>query len=120
MAESFSEVTFGFRFMALSQREFGRLQELLPDVTFTSRPRGTGYVVSFDLSEGLDLDSLCAFISESRVDPTAYSVWISLITSSDQSGVALPAHILAVVRRTHGGVDFSFASCLGDDRITSQ
>ena len=120
MAEAFHEETFGFRFLSLSDRQFRRLQELLPDVSFTSRSRTTGLVVSFDLTEEFDLDSLCAFISESGVDAKTYSVWISLIASRDQGGVTLPPHILTAVRRTSGGVDFSFVSCLGDDSGTSQ
>lgn len=115
MAESFRDETFGFRFMSLSEREFRRLQSILPSTPMTSRSRGTGFVVSFDLTEGFDLDALCTFIDESGVHSSTYSVWISLIASSDQGGVALPQHILAAVRRTSGGVDFSFVSCLGDD-----
>jgi len=114
MADAFQEATFGFRFMSLTEDELGRLRELLPSVTFTRRSRGSGLVVSFDLTEGFDVDSLCAFIAESGVQPNTYSVWISLIASGDQGGVALPLHILAIVRRISGGVDFSFASCLGD------
>lgn len=118
MGEAFQEATFGFRFMSLSEGELGRLRELLPGVTFTARSRSAGLVVSFDLTEGFDLDSLCAFIAESGAQPKTYSVWISVVASSDQGGVALPSHILAVVRRTSGGVDFSFASCLGDSPST--
>jgi hypothetical protein len=114
MAESFNEATFGFRFMSLSDHELQRLRELLPKVTFTSRLGGSGFVVSFDLTKGVDLDSLCAFIDESGTDPRNYSVWISVIASSDQGGIELPAHVLAAIRRTSGGVDFSFASCLGE------
>lgn len=114
MAESYQEEIVGFRFMSLSDHEFRKLQELLPDVTFTSRFRDRGLVVSFDLSEDFDLDSLCAFISESRVDPKTYSVWISLIASSDRGGVALPSFALAAIRRTSGGLDISFASSLED------
>ena len=114
MVESFNEATFGFRFMALSDDELRRLRELLPNVTLTSRSRGERLVVSFDISEEFDLDALCTFIRESGADPTMYSVWISLIAATDQGGIAVPVHILAVIRQTSGGVDFSFASCLGN------
>ena len=114
MAESFEDITFSFRFLSLSDHELGRLQELLPGVTFTARSRGASLVVSFDLNENVDLDSLCAFIGESGTDPAKYSVWISLVASADQGGVALPAHVLQAIRRTSGGVDFSFVSCLAD------
>ena len=110
----FNESTFGFRFLSLSDQEFLRLQELLPRVAFTARHRGNRAVVSCDVDEKLDLDSLCAFLSESKIDPNTYSVWVSLIASGDQGGVALPARVLALIRRTSGGVDFSFASCLGN------
>lgn len=114
MAASFQEATFGFRFISLSSRELDRLQELLPTVALTSRFKSAGFVVSFDVTEEFDVDSLCTFINESQVDSRMYSVWISLITGTDQGGISLPAHMLTLVRRTFGGVDFSFASSLGD------
>jgi hypothetical protein len=115
MAESFNEATFGFRFMALSPDELQRLQELMPKVIITARARGESSVVSSDITEGFDLDALCMFIRESGVDPKMYSLWISLVAAMDQGGIAVPEHILAVIRRTSGGVDFSFVSCLGND-----
>ena len=120
MADSFCETTFGFRFLSLSEYELSRLRNLLPNVHFTSRPRGAAFVVTFDLNEDFELDPLLEFISESRIDQSMFSIWISLISSSDQGGVALPSHVLAVIRRTSGGVDFSFASCLGNGSCTSE
>jgi hypothetical protein len=114
MADTFQEATFGFRFLCLSGPELSRLRQLIPAVRLTTRPRPEGFVVSFDLTECFDLESLCAFIVDSGVGTETYSVWISLIASGDQGGVALPAHVLRAIRQTSGGVDVSFASCLGD------
>jgi hypothetical protein len=86
----------------------------MPAVQLTVRRRAAGSVVSFDLTEYFDLESLCSFIADSGVDAKTYSVWISVVCSGDQGGVELPEHVLKVIRRTAGGVDISFASCLGD------
>jgi hypothetical protein len=114
MADTFQEATFGFRFLCLSEPELSSLRQLMPAVRLTVRPRAAGFVVSFDLPESFDLESLCSFIADSGVDARTYSVWISVICSGDQGGVEVPAHVLKVMRRTSGGVDISFASCLGD------
>jgi hypothetical protein len=115
MTEIFQDVTFSFRFMSLSDRELVRLCTLLPGPKLTSRPRGAGLVVVLELAEDFDIGSLRAFMVECQIDPDTTSVWISLTTSGDQGGVSLPQHVLDIVRRTFCGVDFSFASCLGDD-----
>jgi hypothetical protein len=114
MAESFNEATFGFRFMALSPDELQRLQELMPKVIITARARGESSVVSFDITEGLIL-MRCVCLSVNRGWTLRCIVWIFLVAAMDQGGIAVPEHILAVIRRTSGGVDFSFVSCLGND-----
>ena len=119
MAEGFQDVTFRFRFTSLSEGEFIRLRELLPGTTFRSRSRGAGLTVVFKLTESFDLGSLCTFVRESGVDPNQCSLRTSVVSSSDQGGAALPAHILEVVRRISCGVEFSFVSCLGDSPGTS-
>ena len=82
--------------------------------------RGETQIISFDLTEDLDLAALYAFIGESSPIPNTYSVWISLVASKDQGGVALPEWLLEVIRKTGCGVDFSFASCLGNDALVAE
>ena len=108
MMETFDKATYGFRFLSLSESGIQRLQELMIDVNLTVRQRESKLIVSFDLDERCNLDLLCKFISESGVDPTTYGVWISVIAELDRGGISLPLNILDVIRRTAGGVDFSF------------
>lgn len=100
--------------MALTENELSRLRNLMPRVQFTARQRGAGLVVTFDLGEDFEIGPLLEFIATTQGTESMYSVWISLTSSGDQGGVSLPAHILAVIRETSCGVDFSFAACLED------
>lgn len=61
-----------------------------------------GSVVSFNITEETRLEGLYTFLSQIPVDPESYGVWISVITSSDQSGVSLPPYVRDLVRRTLG------------------
>jgi hypothetical protein len=66
------------------------------------------FVAAFDLIDGMDLEPLYGFIDAASLKPDSYSIWISLLTSSDHDGLSLPSHILEIVRRIKVGVDFSF------------
>jgi len=119
MIESFQDVTFGFRFTSLSNAKVSEFKALLPSVNFTSRTRGADLVVSFDLTENFDMESLCKFIKQSGIARDTYTVWISIVASGDQGGVALPGYILNVIRETSSGVAFSFVSCLQENSQSS-
>jgi hypothetical protein len=106
------EESFAFRFMRLSASSVEKLQNLLSTVKLTVRKRDEGSVVSFDITETTDLRPLYEFLSEEDIHSSEYSVWISVVTSSDHSSVSLPGYMLELIRRTKGGVDFSFMVCL--------
>jgi hypothetical protein len=105
---------FWFRFTSLSDKDLKTLQDLLPTIPFTIRKKGDVSVVSFEIVAGMDLEGLYTFLAQVRIDPSTYSVWISVVTSSDHSGVSLPPYVRDLVRNTSGGIDFSFTAALGD------
>lgn len=112
MTKAYCDTTFGYRFLALTENEFSLLRSKLPKVQFTARQRQAGLVVSFDLDVSFELGPLLEFIEEAQPSENMRSVWVSVTSSSDQGGVSLPAHVLAVIRKTSSNVDFLFSACL--------
>ncbi len=115
--ELYRKERFSFRFINLSEQAATAIRQALPNVRFkapkSSLPQsGPGLVLSFDLGETLDLSPLYAMLEKLTLSPGTYGVWISLRTSSDHGGVAVPTYILDLVRATRCGLDFSFVSCL--------
>ena len=115
--ELYRKERFSFRFTNLPESVAHKIRRSLPEVRFKA-PRsslqrsGTGLVLCFDLNETMDLTPLHKILSELALNPGTYSVWISLVTSADQGGIAVPAYILDLVRETRCGIDFSFVGCL--------
>ena len=107
----FREEEFSFRFTKLSLRAADRLRESLNGFNIESRRPD---VVSLGIGEATNLEPLYAFLESEAFEPGSYSIWVSLITSSDHGGVSLPGYILELVRRTEAGVDFSFVACLDE------
>lgn len=115
--ELYRKERFSFRFINLSEQLAAAIRHALPNVRFkapkSSLPQsGSGLVLSFDLDEMMDLAPLLAVLGELPLSPGTYGVWISLCTSADHGGVAVPPYILELIRATRCGVDFSFVSCL--------
>ncbi len=115
--ELYRKERFSFRFIGLSEDLAAKIRHSLATVTFksprSSLPRSAaGLVLAFDLNETMDLTRLYATLTELPVDPSMYSVWISLVTSTDHGGISVPAYVLDLIRRTKCGIDFSFAACL--------
>ena len=106
--------TFAFRFVGLSEASLTKLQDVLGALFLTVRSFKEGFVVSLDITEKTDLEPLYRLLSENLIDSSNYSVWISVVTDSDHGGASLPNYVLDLIRRTKGGVDFSFVACLGD------
>lgn len=109
---TFHEEEFSFRFTRLTPDAAERLRDSLADFEIQSRRPDVMAVV---LREETDFSSLYAFLESEALDPSTYSVWVSLVSSDDHDGLALPKHVLDLVRRTRAGVDFSFVACLGDE-----
>jgi hypothetical protein len=123
--ELYRKERFSFRFINLSEDMAARVRYVLPTVRFkaprSSLPQsGPGLVLSFDLNETMDLAPLHAILSELTLSPGTYGVWISLVTSADHGGVAVPTYILDLVRETRCGIDFSFVSCLDSLEATTE
>jgi hypothetical protein len=110
----FHRERFKFRFLDLTESAVARLQTCLPNTDLRVNCRNTGAVVTFIITERLDTEALCSFLNSESLDPKKYSVWVSVVSSSDHDGVALPKYVLDIIRRTECGVDFSFVGCLGD------
>lgn len=106
---AFREEEFSFRFIKLTTDVAGRLKQRLSGFDLESR---RPEVVAFPLRETADHGPLFAFLESEALDPSTYSVWVSVVTSSDHGGVTLPPYILDVVRKTRAGVDFSFVACI--------
>jgi hypothetical protein len=108
MQPGFREEEFSFRFTKLMPDVAVRLREQLGGLQLESRRPD---VVAFRLQETTNCEALFAFLESESLDPGGYSVWVSVVTSSDHGGVSLPPYILDIVRRTRAGVDFSFVAC---------
>jgi len=102
---------FYMRFMALSASAQRALREALPPTTeIRTRTHEDGTTVIFQLSDTADYEPLYRFLDRSNLDPATYSVWISVVTESDHSGVSVPNYVLKLIRRIRGGLDYSFVA----------
>jgi hypothetical protein len=108
---AFHEEEFSFRLTHLSPETATRLRTSLSNVEIQSRRAD---VVALVLREETDLEPLYKFLKSEGLDPSTYSVWVSVVSSGDHDGLSLPKYILDVIRSTQCGVDFSFVGCLGD------
>jgi hypothetical protein len=113
----FHEEEFSFRLTHLSPESVARLRSSLPNFEIQSRRADIAAVV---LREHIDPEPLYEFLKSEGSDPSTYSVWVSVVSSSDHDGASLPKHVLDVIRSTQCGVDFSFVGCLGDDPVEDE
>jgi hypothetical protein len=107
----FHEEEFSFRLTHLSPESATRLRASLSSFDIQSRRAD---IVALVLRQDTDLEPLYTFLKSEGLDPSTYSVWVSVVSSSDHDGLSLPKYILDVIRSTQCGVDFSFVGCLGD------
>lgn len=105
---AFREEEFSLRFIRLTPDIAGRLRQRLSGLELESRRPD---VISVPLRAGTDYRPLLEFIASGPLDPTTYSVWASIVTSSDHGGISLPSFVLEIVRESGAGVDFSFVAC---------
>ena len=110
----FHRERFKFRFLDLKEDAIEILRGLLRGTDLRVHLRATGAVVTFLITENLNREALYSFLDSQPLDPGKYSVWVSVVSSSDHDGVALPAYVLDIIRHTQCGADFSFVGCLGD------
>jgi hypothetical protein len=106
----FHKERFLIRFIGLTPDLESRLRGGLTGFDIRSRVPG---VVVISLPESLSLKPLYDFLETASLAPSTYSVWASVVSSSDHDGVSLPPYVVEVIRRTQCGVDFSFVACLG-------
>ena len=104
----FREEEFSFRLIKLTPETAGRLRLRLSGLEIESRRPD---VISIPLREDTDYRSLLEFIDAERLDPATYSVWASIVTSSDHGGISCPPYVVNIIRETGAGVDFSFVAC---------
>lgn len=109
---SYHNESFRFRFTKLSSDTALRLRKTITDFELESRKPE---VILLVLHENSNLEPLYQFLEAEALNPETYSVWVSVVSSSDQDGISLPQYILDLVRRTKCGVDFSFVASLGSD-----
>jgi hypothetical protein len=109
---TYHKETFRFRFTRLSSSVALRLRNSILHIELESRKPE---VILLVLDEGSDLEPLYKFLDAEVLEPKTYSVWVSVVSSSDHDGVSLPQYILDIVRRTKCGVDFSFVASLESD-----
>lgn len=105
---TFREEEYSFRFTKLTPDVAGRLRERLSGLGLESRRPD---VIALPLREGADYRPLIEFIASETLEPGTYSVWASIVTSSDHGGISLPTYVLNITRETRAGVDFSFVAC---------
>lgn len=107
---TFHEEEFSFRLTHLTPEVATRLRDSLSNIEIQSRRAD---VVALVLRADTNLEPLYEFLKSEHLDPRTYSVWISVVSSSDHDGVALPKFVVDVIRHTECGVDFSFVGSLG-------
>jgi hypothetical protein len=108
---TFHEEEFSFRLTHLSPESAARLRASLSNIEIQSRRAD---IVALVLRQDTYLEPLYHFLKSEGLDPSTYSVWVSVVSSSDHDGASLPKYILDVIRKTQCGVDFSFVGCLGE------
>lgn len=108
---------FSFRFTKLTPASAERLRNSLAGFQIESRRPD---VVALVIDATTDIRPICAFVESEALEAGTYSIWASVVTSTDHGGVSLPAFVLDLARRTGAGIDFSFVACLdeADDEVT--
>src|SRR5690606_29454046 len=76
----FHDEQFGFRFTGLTPEMQLRLRAALPNFEIGSRDPAVALVV---LDADQDLQPLYAFLDRETLEPSACSVWVSVVTSRD-------------------------------------
>jgi hypothetical protein len=109
---SYHKEGFRFRFIRLSSSTASRLRNSIQHIEIQSRKPE---VVLLELDESTDLEPLYRFLASEAIDPKTYSIWVSVVSSSDHDGISLPHYILDLIRKTNCGIDFSFVASLGSD-----
>lgn len=109
---AYHKETFRFRFTELSSSAALRLRSSVRHIALQSR---RPEVILLVLDGDSDLEPLYKFLDAEVLDPKTYSVWVSVVSSSDHDGLSLPEYILNIVRRTKCGIDFSFVASLESD-----
>ena len=112
----FRDEEYGFRLTGLTPDMQNRLRTALPNFEIGSRDPRVALVI---LRADQDLQPLYSFLEKEDVEPTSCSVWVSVVSSRDHDGLQLPKRIVDLIRRTKGGVEFSFVACLGPEEETS-
>jgi|ERR1700689_4847630 hypothetical protein len=88
---SFHKEEFSLRFAHLSSNTASRLRNRIQNVEIQSRQPE---VISLLLHENANLKSLYEFPESETLDANTYSVWVSVLSSTDHDGVRLPKYIL--------------------------
>jgi hypothetical protein len=114
---SYHKESFRFRFTNLTSSTALRLRNTILHIELQSRRPD---VILLVLNESSNLEPLYGFLESDALDPKTYSVWVSVVSSSDQDGISLPQFILDLIRRTKCGVDFSFVASLGSDNESDE
>lgn len=107
---SFHEEEFSVQFRSLTPEAQDSLRRTLAGFEIVSRDPSVAVVIVKEQ----DLQPICDFVKRNHIASDSYSVWVSLVTSSDHDGVRVPRRVVELIRATDGGVDFSFASLAGE------
>ena len=109
---SYHHLHIWFRIVGLQAKRIQLIKENAPSARrleigkyFKDR---TVSVVSFELKKGQKFDDLRAFLRTHRIPKSSYDIYISLVTSRDNDGVAVPDYVLELYRKIGGGLGFSF------------
>lgn len=113
----FHDEEFGFRLTGLTAEMQSRLRTALPDFEIGTRDPQVALVI---IRADQDLQPLFSFLEMEEIEATSCSVWVSVVSSGDHDGLRLPERVVDLIRRTKGGVEFSFVACLGPEEDTDK
>ena len=108
----YCRVEFWFRIRGLAPDTLEALQEAMGSRSLRvyDGPRAVipGAVVSLDIEPDFPIQTMTDFLRDHGVPADRFGVYVSMSTESDHNGIAVPEHVLEVIRGCGGQLDVSF------------
>jgi hypothetical protein len=107
---------YRLRLFGLSADMQAEIRAALPGPEVKSRRSGQETnILLFDLHEAMDLSALLRTVDTLQLEPEHFAVSASVVTTSDNGGIDLPAYVLDLIHRARCSVGFSFVDIGPDD-----
>ena len=97
---------FAIRLSDLSDIQIALIRKALPELEWSVTGAESTPVLAAPLSPYSDYDGLTALLAKQRTDQSNVVVVITVMTSSDHSGVSVPENVMRIIRNARCAITF--------------